>query len=164
MGAGDPILASDYAGIKLATIDRPVCRLVASGTISLSSGGTAITFTTEDFDPYGYHSTSSNTSRITPTKAGYHTFRGGAFIASSANVEAVWLKKNGSTVIPSGQREAAPSAANARGLLCFATVYMNGTTDYIEMIADPSGTVNTNQSAQFSSFLECDFAGRATNP
>lgn len=164
MAAGDPILAADYAGIRLGTIDRPTVKLAVTGTQALASGGTAIQFTAETWDPYNFHDNAVNTSRITPTKAGYYTFIGGVYFASSATVEAVWLKQNGTTTFPSGQREGTPSAATQRGLLVHGSLWMNGTTDYVEMFGDPGAAINTNQSSHFSSFLECWHQGRATNP
>lgn len=162
--AGDPILASDYTGIRKGTIDRIMCRLVASGTQSLAAGGTAITFTGEDYDPDGLHNAVSNTARITPTRAGYYTFTGLSFISSTANVLATWLRKNGTTTFASGQREGTPSAATQRGELATATVFMNGSTDYMELICDPGATLNTNQSLHFSSMFECRYTGRLQNP
>jgi hypothetical protein len=163
MPAGDPILAADYALIRKATIDLIVCRVSASGTQTLASGGVAINFSVEDFDPYNIHA-AGTPSRITPAQAGYYRFEGGAYYGSTAAVCATWLRKNGVTNIPSGQREGTTAAANARGQRSGATVYMNGTTDYMELMGDPSAATITNQSAQFSSWLECWFTGRVTNP
>lgn len=164
MAAGDPILAADYAGIRLATIDRPMVRLTQSAAQAIVAGGTAITFLTEDWDPYGYHNTAANQSRITPTRAGYHTIKGGVAFAATATVCAVWLRKNGATAIASGQREPITGGATARLLLCQADIYFNGTTDYVEMMGDPAASINTNNSLQFSCFLEAGFTGRVTNP
>lgn len=163
MAAGDPILAADYAGIRRATIDLILCRVSASGTQALASGGTAISFSVEDYDPYNIHSAGAAT-RITPATPGYYRFEGGAYIGSTANIIATWLRKNGATNIPSGQRSGAPAAATQIGQRAGSTVYMNGTTDYMELIMDPAGAISTNQSLQFSSWLECWFHGRVTNP
>lgn len=163
MAAGDPILAADYAGIRFGTIDQIYCRLVASGVQALVAGGTALTFTAEDYDPYGMHSQVSNTSRITPPRAGMYRMSGVAFIASTANTCAAWFRKNNANNRPSGQREAPPASAGARGLvLATYTDFFNGTTDYVELVADPGGSINTNQSAQFSGMMECWYTGRLT--
>jgi hypothetical protein len=164
MAAGDPIYAADYLQIRRGTIDKIVCRVVASGTQTLASGGTAINFTSEDYDPYALHDTAVNPSRITPKVAGYYDCRALGFIGSTANVVGVWLRTNGANNKPSGQREAAPAAANARGLLALGRFYFNGSTDYLELMMDPSGAVATNQSAQFSCALELAYDGRIANP
>lgn len=163
MAAGDPILASDYAQIRRGTIDLILCRLEASGTQSLAAGGTAINFSVEAYDPQNIHAAGSP-SRITPVVAGYYHFQGAAYFAANTNQDAAWLRKNGTTAIMSGNRLPAPAAGSAIGLMVHATVYMNGTTDFMELMGDPGGTILTNQSAQFSSFLECYYTGRVTNP
>lgn len=163
MAAGDPILAADFALMRRATIDLIIVRLAANATQALALGTNVINFAVEDFDPYNIHSV-GNPSRITPVQAGYYRFEGGVYLGSSATVEAVWIRKNGTLSIPSGQREAAPSAATQRGLRAGALVYMNGTTDYVELCVDPGAAISTNQSVQFSSWLEGWFTGRVTNP
>lgn len=159
MAAGDPIMAADYAGIRAATIDLILCRLLATGAQALAVGTNAINFPTEEFDPWNIHA-AGTPSRITPQRAGYYRFEGGVFFANSATVEACWIRKNGVTNIPSGQREGTVAAANARGQRAGATVYMNGITDYVELCADAGAAISTNQSAQFSSWLECWYTGR----
>lgn len=163
MAAGDPILAADYANIRAATIDLILCRLTATATQVLAAGGVALNFAGEDFDPYNIHA-AGTPSRITPAKAGYYRFEGGAFYGSTAAVCATWIRKNGVTNVASGQREGTTAAANARGQRAGALVYMNGTTDYVELIADPNAATSSNQSAQFTSWFECWFTGRTTNP
>lgn len=160
MGAGDPIFAADYAGIRRGTIDMPVCSMVATGTIALASGGTPITFAGEDFDPYGFHSTVSNTSRITPTFAGYYFVNGEAYFAGNTNQNAAWVRKNGATAIPSGNRQSTPGVAGTRSNPVHRLIFFNGTTDYVELIGDPQGAVNTAQSIQFSSYFEVFYTGR----
>jgi hypothetical protein len=160
MAAGDPILAADYALIKLATIQLPVIRMVNSVSQALASGGTAIAFASEVFDTANVHNTGSNTTRVTPTNAGYWRFAGGVYFATNTTIEAVWLRLNGVTTIASGQREGAIAVTTQRGLLADALQFMNGTTDYIELIGDPGAAINTNQSQHFSCWLEGYYLGR----
>jgi hypothetical protein len=160
MAAGDPILAADYALIKLATIQRPIFRMVNAVSQALASGGTPINFATEVFDTTNVHNTGSNTSRVTPTNAGYWRFAAGAYMALNANINAAWIRLNGVTALASGQRESTPVGSNARGLLCDVIQFMNGTTDYVELIADPGAVINSNQSQQFSCWLEGYYLGR----
>ena len=164
MAAGDPILAADYAGIRRATIDLILCRIRQSATQSIPNNvATAINMDAEDFDPFNIHA-AGTPSRITPTQAGYYRFEGGAYMSPISTVWDVGIWKNGSTQIASGQRETAGGAQAGRR--AGALVYMNGTTDYVEVqVLQASGAaVNTNASARFASWLECWFTGRTTNP
>lgn len=168
MSAGDPILAADYAGIRRGTIDGILCRLRQSVAQSIpNNASTAVTFDVEDFDPFNLHSTTVNTTRITPTQAGYYEVRGGVSMALMSAVTAVWDVAIGKTGVSfaSGDRDMA-SATQTMNKLATSTVYMNGTTDYIELyIQHNSGAaINTSVAARFASFLEARFLGRVTNP
>lgn len=61
---------------------------------------TAITFDSEWFDTDGYHSTSTNTSRITvPSgKAGYFAISGCAMTTTNSNANSVGIFKNGTRI------------------------------------------------------------------
>lgn len=164
MAAGDPIYATDYAGIRSATIDAILCRVRQTVVQPITSGTpTGITMDVEDFDPFNIHNPAANTSRITPTTPGYYRFDGGVYLGSAgANAWDAAIAKNG-TAVQSGARETLTGIA---GRLAGATLYMNGTTDYAELqVNQGSGAaVNTNSSSRFSSWLECRYTGRATNP
>ena len=77
----------------------------SSATISVPNGGatwTSITFDTEDYDTDNYHSTSSNTSRLTAVKAGYHAFGGSfSYTSNSTGARFIRLQINGSTLLDS---------------------------------------------------------------
>jgi hypothetical protein len=164
MPAGDPILAADYAVIKLATKDLITCRVRQSAATALASGTNAVPFDTEDFDPYNIHNPSVNTSRFTPTQPGYYRCEGGVYFATSTFVQATWWRKNGTTSYPSGQREGTAAATNVRGQRAGVSVYLNGSTDYMELCCDPGVASNTSVSVQFTSWAEIWFMGRTTNP
>lgn len=163
MAAGDPILAADYAQIRRGTIDKLMCRVRQAATSS-QAAGTPVTFDTEDWDPFAFHSTSVNTSRITPSVAGYYRFTGQVYMAGTTGALAAWLRKNGATAIPSGQRDGGSPTSQVRSAEADAQVYCNGTTDYVEILVDAAATVSTQVSSQFASYLECTYEGRATNP
>lgn len=163
MAAGDPILASDYAGIRRGTIDKLMCRIRQS-VVSSQAAGSAVTFDVEDWDPFSFHNTGANTSRITPTTPGYYRFNGTIYMAGTTGALAAWLRKNGVTAIPSGERDGGSPTSQVRSGSANAQVYCNGTTDYVEIMIDAAATVSTQVSAQFASYLECTFEGRVTNP
>jgi hypothetical protein len=103
----------------------------------VANNGAALTWDTEDVDTDGWHSTSSNTSRITPTKAGYVRFSGTIGWAVGANTttrRGVAIDTNGtnrrygSMIVPSAT---ASQNVYVTGLW---TLPCNGTTDYFELI------------------------------
>lgn len=166
MAAGDPILAADYLGIRRATIDNSLVRIRQVAAQSIPTGvTTAILMDTEDFDPFALHSTVSNTSRITPNLAGYWEFSGSVFLgATTAGAVDAAIFKNTTTQIQSGTRMG--FNAQAQGLPARAIVYMNGTTDFVDLQVThaSAAAVNTNVSLRLASFLEGRFLGRVTNP
>lgn len=167
VAAGDPIYASTINDLIGFGPNKPIGRLVASGTQSIPDATqTAITFSTEDLDSSNFHSTSSNTSRVTPAKAGWYRVKGTYFCGASADYATVdcAIGKNGTTIAPADRRTfstAATQVSNALSAQCEAMVSCNGSTDYFELIAfqDNAANVakNTNQSSRFSSVLEFEF-------
>lgn len=106
---------------------------------------TAVTFNSEDFDTDGFHSTSSNTSRLTiPTGlGGKYFFRGGTRYTGDADgIRDLKLRKNGTTNLrqvqdpsPSG---AAPTDMEITGIFSLEA------GDYIELIAYHTAGAATN--------------------
>jgi len=131
-------LASNVAG------NGPAFSAYANTGTTVANGGFAkITLGVERFD------TNNNfaSSRFTPTVAGYYQINGAVYIASGANYLLAIVIKNG-TNIPAGQwgevfygtyGQAVTSASSVSAL-----VYLNGTTDYVELAGyQASGTSAT---------------------
>lgn len=143
------------------TVNRPIGRIVASGTQALADNTTvAITFSgTDEIDTHAFHNPSVNNTRVTPTVEGYYMFRGIGFFQAQATpvISETTIRKNGSTMLPAAGRY--PGSTQAFSLPAIVFVEMNGTTDYVEltMLQDSAGADNTNQSVQFSSTLEWEF-------
>ena len=149
-----------------------VGRLVPSGAQTLADNTqVALAFNAEDFDTGGFHSTSVNNSRVTPTVAGYYDVRGTFFTSSlvtGVTID-VNIRSNGSVNHAPGSRlggaaghtvnGTAIAAANAFSVSTCAILACNGTTDYFELMArqNSAGDDDTNQSSQFSSVLEWSF-------
>jgi hypothetical protein len=121
------------------------CYLTKSADQSIANGTvTALTFDTESFDTSAFHSTVTNTSRITipAGKAGYYAVYGTAtFAAAGSNSRSSLLKKNGTTF--QTYIGNAPSTGASTSLV--HNVVMNLVVgDYIEMFAYQSsgGAVN----------------------
>ena len=123
----------------------------ASGTQSITANVyTKVTFDTEDFD------TNNNfaSSRFTPTVAGYYQINGEIDLGGSG-VLIIGLFKNGSEF----KRGSGVGGGMSE---CFATVssivYMNGTTDYLEIFAYSSGatgSVYSSSAGQYPWFNGC---------
>jgi len=95
----------EWAAIPASTPTFSGCGLSQSGAQSISNTTqTDLTFDTEAFDTDAYHSTSSNTARITiPTgKGGYFLVTARVSYASnSTGTRGLWLRKNGTEVATS---------------------------------------------------------------
>jgi hypothetical protein len=88
---------------------------------------TKITFTTSEFDTTGGMYASSS---FTPTVAGYYQVSGGVGAATSAVTLFFYLYKNGALYKNMGGTGGTASIASGSSL-----VYLNGSTDYIELYA-----------------------------
>lgn len=158
--AGAPTASADFAALVAQTAGKPLVRLVASAAQSLATSTlTAITFTgSEDIDTHGFHNPASNTSRITPTIAGYYRLYGVVvFFTTTATLEA-YIAKNG-TAVAGGQREAAVATGAVRGLTASSILSANGSTDYFEIQGwqNSGGALLTNLSGRITSMFECEF-------
>lgn len=116
----------------------------------------AITMTGETIDSLNGHSTSTNPSRYTPSTAGYYEVEGQvAFAASTAGDRGAQIRKNGATIDGAhyGAQRAMAGVGSFSGIArCGAVVFLNGTTDYIELYGyqDSGGNLNTYYTAGFT--------------
>lgn len=120
-----------------------------------------VTFTgTDILDPRGWHNPASNSSRITPDRAGWYDVRGCVVFGGQTdynNVEA-YFRKNGTTAIEGANMITPSAVASTLCLPVVALVQFNGTTDYLELMGrmdrSGNGTGSTAVSAQRTSFFE----------
>lgn len=110
---------------------------------NINIGATSYLYT-EKYDAYGWHSTSSNTSRIIPTVAGFYQLSGYVTFGSNATgvLRRIQANVNGSTIGAVGG-----SPATGTGLQTPAislVTYLNGSTDYVEFAAfqDSGGSLS----------------------
>ena len=131
----------------------PAFSATPATTQSITSGTyTKVNLGTEVFD------TNSNfeSSRFTPTVAGYYQLNGSVYPVSTGSASYVWclIYKNGSQY---SWGSSAGAASNQDGVSVSATlVYLNGSTDYVELFAFAVGTsptIPTGVGTQFSGFL-----------
>lgn len=159
VASGDEITAADITDLEDLTIRRPAVRLVQAVVQSMPDNTqTALTFTTEELDDYGFHDVAVNNTRITPTVAGWYRFTG-AYVSGVLTTPVsfmVILRKNG-TNIPSGFRNTGLGTFPSSTISLLAE--MNGTTDYMEMtgIQDSAGATNTAVTTWATSMFECEF-------
>jgi hypothetical protein len=131
----------------------PAFRAVPSTTQSVTSATyTKINFGTENWD------TNSNfaSSRFTPTVAGYYFISGAVYatFSGSATYVLIFVFKNGAQEL-AGNLNVPVTTSDGIGIVN-GLVYMNGTTDYVEMYCYLAGTspiVQTVNNTQFSGFL-----------
>ena len=119
------------------TAPGPVgCRLKNTASVNINTATwTSITFSAEEFDTDGLHSTATNTSRITiPTGMdGYYNITGTAYFASSTATQIqARLLRNG-TAIPGAREKKNPtSGQDAMATVSSGTIYL-AAGNYIEM-------------------------------
>lgn len=167
--SGDPVRATDVTAVSDLTTSRPLVRLVQqTGQNAADNITIAITFGagSEDIDTHGFHDTAVNTSRVTPTVAGYYECKGSVVFAARTDYRIMdgFFRKNGATIIAAGGRRsengATTSTYQVAGAI-FATVSFNGTTDYIELLGVQTNalaaTPLTSVSGAGSSVLEMTY-------
>lgn len=145
---GDIILASDLNEVYNASVDRPLCVVTKSTVTSIDNNGENLVWDTETVDTHAWHSTSVNTGRITPLKAGWVEFRAVVFFASNATGRrGVAIRENGGTlyygqIIPG-------SSAGTIGVMVAREFEVDGSTDYYEVFAyqDSGGALNSADTA-----------------
>ena len=128
-----------------------------SATPSTTQAVTTATYTkvnlgTENFD------TNSNfaSSRFTPTIAGYYQLNGSVYPVSTNSANYIWafIYKNGATY---ASGSSAGAASTQDGISVVSTlVYLNGSTDYVELYCYVTGTspvIQNDLATQFSGFL-----------
>ncbi len=117
-----------------------------NGNISLSNDtGNFVNFNTENFDTDGYHSTSSNTSRLTVPAGKSGKFLVGCiatFANNATGYRNVAFRKNGSTYVGSISSQNVGASGNTG--VSVHNVYDLVATDYIEIDAyqNSGGSLN----------------------
>jgi hypothetical protein len=145
-------------------VDEIVSKPIGKATQSVNQALTdatfvAITLTTEEFDTHAYHSTSVNTSRITPNMAGYHRFTGTVVFEATATPVAVdvHFRKNGTDSIVPAIRAVGATTILAQQVT--VTIPFNGSGDYVELMGrqDSAGADNTQVNLPFACCVEWEY-------
>lgn len=125
----------------------PVFSGYAAATQSIPTGNvmTALSLDTELLDSDSGHSTVTNTSRYTATVAGtYFVIATVGWGASATGDRRIQIALNGAAIIGSGTGADANQVVTTGQVAC-TFVTLNGTTDYIEVMAaqNSGGTLST---------------------
>jgi len=166
VGANNTVLTADSAeatGLKWATPAASGfvgCRVYNTTNQNLTNNVyTAINFNSENFDTDSFHSTVTNTSRITiPSgKGGYYQFRGAIYFStgSASGVKGVVLQKNGGTALfsmdISGQSTQTLQSSSIVNLVA---------TDYVELlIYQNSGSTLAAYGSSDYTFIDVVYLG-----
>ena len=161
VAVGDDVLAAQLNAWE----DCAVVRLVQASAQSLATNAnTAITFGSgsEDIDTAGIHDTASNSSRITPTVAGYYRVTGILWL-SAATFNDIQIQasigKNGSVVTPTVRTRHQSATSTARNTQQVSVIQQaDGVSDYFELIGyqNTGGSLNTQTGGSTASVLECE--------
>lgn len=139
------ITLPDATGTLMAWENIPVFAVYASAQNNLTNNTfTKITLNTEEFDSAGYFDSTTN-YRFTPLVAGYYQFICAINVnAAASGVVIAAFFKNGSEFKRCGQTSLNSASTNSPG--GSAIIYMNGSTDYVELycLQNSGGTVATS--------------------
>ena len=152
-GRGD----NDHPQYLLLSTVFPSVRVYNSGDITIPNDDmTALTFDSEDWDTAGFHSTTTNTDRLTIPSGydGTYWMLGNAqFEANAAGQRIYEIALNATTVIQHAQHPA-PSAVD-RVALAVPTLYQLDVDDYVQfrVYQNRGGTLDIRSVASWSPYF-----------
>lgn len=137
---------------------KPIGQFRASGTQTAWASGVAVVlFDTEDIDRDNAHllTPAADTGKYTAKTPGWYRVNGQAFFAgnTTGNSRYVYFRKNGSTIVTASQsryQATTPPGGAVAVQTAPAVVYLNGTTDYVELIAGHDATSSIGLAAPLS--------------
>jgi len=142
------------AGYKPATAPAFSATVSTSQTVT-SSTFTKVQFPVEDFDTNSNYDNSTN-YRFTPTVAGYYQINSNVSVNDNNGTAWIMIYKNGSVYI-AGSRVLTDLSVIANKISQVAgLVYLNGSTDYVEIYVYHTTSPNTTLN---SSPAYCRFSG-----
>ena len=172
VGSANQVLTVDSStatGLKWAAIPASTptfvgCRAFPSSDQTISNNtGTTVNLGNETYDTDGFHSTSTNTSRMTiPSgKNGYYLVIGKiGYFSNTTGARQVRLLKNGTIIEFNSAASAGAGAAGNKTVYSSSAIINCAVGDYIEMAAyqDSGGNLNLDGSSDTTS-LTIQFLG-----
>ena len=123
-------------------LGKPIAFLTRTTTQSIATGGALALWTSEVVDRDNGHSNTTNTDRYTAATPGWYRVTSTIYFAASTagSIRQVLIYKNGAVVTggTGGVRYTAAAVPNGAILTSSPTVfvYLNGTTDYVQVYAN----------------------------
>lgn len=152
------ILTTATAGVP---VNGPAFSAYPNASVSVANTTfTKLLFQVEEFDT----NSSFSSSRFTPTVAGYYQINGMVSIQGSnpaSGIMLLSLYKNGARFLDGNQ---VPFASNSPKILLSTLVYLNGSSDYVELYGFQSsgGTVNFLASGLTEGYFQASMVRSAT--
>jgi hypothetical protein len=149
-GLPDAIITQAELATGVAGTGSAFSAYAGASTTLTNNADTKVLFDTEEFD------TNSNfaSSRFTPTVAGYYQINGAVRIQAVASGNTIYISiyKNGAAY-KLGNLVIQPNTADPI-LLVTSVVYMNGSTDYVEIYAFQNfGSTRTTQASSGTTYF-----------
>lgn len=130
----------------------PICILENTAMVIPSGTATSVTFSTEVTDDLNWHSTSTNTSRVTPNISGYYfvTLQMNDVTGVGQTRALLRCIKNGADI--ANVRIQMDTNGTDDDFALPGYVYCNGSTDYLEMniLQTNTGSANRTVTARFT--------------
>lgn len=150
------------AGTIQGTGYGPAFSAYATATQGVSNGvSTKVILGLENFDTANCFDSTTN-YRFTPNVAGYYQINGAIYGTSVANYTVSCIAsiyKNGSAYLGGAfANTQGATGSNAASSVC-ALIYMNGTTDYVELYAYVAGSGTLQLQNPSTLGLMCQFSG-----
>jgi len=171
-GGGGVILtpASNIAADVTVNIPSQNCTLgiqgpafsayLASNQTVSNSTWTKATINTKEFDTNSNYDNTTN-YRFTPTVAGYYQVNAAAgFLTSNWTGAAIAIYKNGS-IYKSGGQSSASIASGFENMTVSCLIYLNGSTDYIELYAYVTATTPAFAGGLTATYLQASMVRSA---
>jgi len=140
------ITLPDATGTVQVSGNMPAFSAYQSSAQSITGSFTKVQCQTEEFDTNSAYDNSTN-YRFTPQVAGYYQVTGCWTAATVGTNLGIAIYKNGSDF-----KRGANIQASAAIITVSALVYLNGSTDYIELYVASAVTQNGNTGANFTYF------------
>lgn len=121
-----------------------------SATSLTSLTATKLQFQAEEYDTANCFDSSTN-YRFTPNVAGYYLVNGAFRIGTASTGLVLWLYKNGSAY---KELSYLPATAGSTAVAGGAQVYLNGTTDYIELYAQQNAATQNSVTGSATTYFQ----------